>query len=73
MENPDRELYKMTETFDRDFSRKICAKGKKVNEMMKKQGETHVERPDFSPGMPLDFCGEKEHFEDKPTLRTRSN
>ena len=27
----------------------------------------------FSLALPLDFRGEKEHFEDKPTLRTRSN
>ena len=32
------------------------------------RGKARVERPDFSPGRPLDFRREKEHLKDKRTL-----
>ena len=44
-----------------------------MNEAKKNMRETPINCPDFSMAPPLDFCGEKEHFEDKPTLWTRSH
>ena len=48
----DKELYKMTETFDSGFSRKIYTKGKKVNEIPKNQRKSPCGTSGFFSGAP---------------------